>query len=186
MKKISIYSIFAIIVFMIACVNKTEKKYYDTGQVKEERIYEKRNDSTKYSVIYYYSNGQIKAKGNITDSHRNGNWQEWYSDGSEKWNGEYDYGKRKIETLTAEPKIIIEDSVFRKGEQTYLKAYIEGVHPEDMAIACNNGIIKVADKKEMFDYVVIPKKQGVIKFTFFIKNQGRMIQVGADSLNVLE
>jgi len=186
MKDLSIHLFLVLLIFSTSCARKKEKTFYDTGQVKEERIYETRYDTSKYYVIHYYPNGQVKSKGHIIDGCKNGNWQEWYGDGSIKWNGEYDYGKRKFEVLSAKPKIIMEDTLLRKGKQTNLKVHIDGIHPEDMAIACNNGIIKVSERKGLYDYVVTPKKEGIIKFVFFIKNEGRMIQIGTDSLNVLD
>jgi hypothetical protein len=186
MKKIDIYLILVLLILMTACGRKTKKVYYDTGQIKEERIYEQRNDTTNFFVIYYYLNGQIHSKGYIKNGLRNGEWQEWYLDGSLKWTGEYDNNERKLQLPSSSPIIIFEDSVLRKNKQTYLKVNVDGIHPNDMVVACNNGIINVSDKKEIFDYMVTPKHQGKIKFIYFVKKDGKMMEIGKDSLNVLE
>jgi len=186
MKKVNICSILILIILMASCIKKTEKVNYDTGQVKEERVYKERNDTTKYYSTSYYLNGQIKSKGNIVGGSRVGEWHEWYADGSIKWNGDYYDGIRKFQIPSINPKIIFEDSVLRKGIPTNLKVHIEGIHPEDIAVGCNNGIIKATDRKELFDCKLIPARNGVLKLIVFIRSEDEMIQFGTVSFNVVE
>ena len=42
----------------------------------------------------YYENGQIKAKGNLTNNKQNGLWLGWYESGSKKFERIYKNGKR--------------------------------------------------------------------------------------------
>jgi hypothetical protein len=188
MRKIFIYLVLVLFLLITSCGKKTELKYFDTGKIKEERIYEKRNDTTKYQVVYYYLNGQIKSKGLIVKGQKAENWQEWYADGSMKWSGEYQNDIRKFEILSSNlnPRLILNDSILRKDKQTYLKVHIDGIHPADMAVACNNGIIRASNNRELFDYMIVPKQQGIMKFFFFVKKDGQMFQVGIDSLMVIE
>lgn len=186
MKPSSIYSILILFILIISCSRKIERKYYQTGQVKEERIYDEKNDSTNYLISDYYLNGQIKSKGRVTNGIKSDLWQEWYIDGSTKWKGKYAHGVREIKMPTTKPVVILEDSVLVKGTPTNMRVYVEGIHPTDLAVACNNGTIKNADKKELFDYIVTPKKMGLIKFYFFINNTGRITQFATDSMNVSE
>ena len=48
---------------------KTEyRKIIDTypdGKVKEENVYPNKDDKAKYTIITYYSNGQIRFKGTV-------------------------------------------------------------------------------------------------------------------------
>lgn len=186
MKKVNIYYFVMLTFFVISCGLKTEKFFFNSGEIKEERVYKKRNDTSSYAVINYYLNGQTKAKGNIIEGKKNGIWEEYYSDGSVKWVGEYRYGTRIIKLVSSKPIIVFEDFKLVKDKKTYLRIYLNGVHPEDMAIASNNGIIQVSDKKDMYDYMATPNKVGIIKFYIYQRKEGEIVTVGEDSFQVTE
>jgi len=184
MKIKKMYSVLAFVILITACGNKKVQKFYSNGQLKEEIVFEKKSDTAKYLIVNYYPNGQIKSEGKVINGIKCDNWQEWYADGSIKWVGRYKNGNRSIELSFDKPIIILKDSILRKSNATYLKIYLEGVHPEDMAIACNNGIVKSSPNKDLFDYVLIPKNEGFIKLFIFVKNGGKMEQISIDSLYV--
>lgn len=185
MKRVNFEFILIVVIFITACARTTEREFYDTGQLKVEKMYKK--DTSNYIITDYYISGDVKSKGQVINGRRVGLWKEWYSDGSVKWSGEYGNGKRNASIFPSRtPSIIMDYSTLRKGNPTNMRVHIEGVHPEDMAVGCNNGVIHVSKKKHLYDYEVIPEKEGSIKFVFFIKNNGRMVKVGVDSLYVSE
>lgn len=187
MKNLLVYFTVILLVFFTACNKSAEKKFYTNGVLYEQREYNKKSDSTIYSCVYYYPNGQVRAIGVIKNGSRNGVWEEFYADGSEKWLGEYNNGKRKLIILSNYPQVVFKDSVLRINKINYLKVFLKGVHPDDIIIACDNGIITKADRKDLFDYMVTPNRKGAIKFFFFIMQEGKMVKIGVDdSLNVIE
>jgi antitoxin component YwqK of YwqJK toxin-antitoxin module len=157
---------------------------YNSGQIKEEITYITKNDSSNYLLVEYFKNGKAKIKGSISNNQKSGLWQEWYMDGTKKWEGEFENNIRKLPITIQKPSIILEDSTLQKNRTTHLRLVLDSIHPEDMAIGCNNGIINISDKKDMYDYMVTPNDTGIIRFYFFLKREGRMTQVGKDSLNV--
>ncbi len=184
MKKLIYVTAIGILLLLSSCGKKKEIQYYKTGQIQVERIFENKNDTSRYESIYYYKTGHIKSKGYIVNNLRNGQWQDWYIDGTTKWVGEYENNTRKIITVKTLPRIEFNDSVLNKGKQTYLRLRVEGIHPENTAIACNKGIIRVSDKKDLFDYIVIPKEEGIMSFIIYLKTKEGMTEIGADSIFV--
>jgi hypothetical protein len=175
-----------ILILLIACNEGNSTKYYQNDKIKEERVFELKGDTTYYLSMMYYQNGVLLAKGHVKDGNRIGLWQEWYADGAIKWEGNYENNNRIIELPVKYVKIIFKDSILKKNETSYLRVKVDGIHPNDIILGCTNGIIKNSDTKDLYDFMVIPEHLGKIKFVFFVRQQGKPIPIGKDSLNIVE
>jgi hypothetical protein len=67
------------------------------------------------------------------------------------------------------------------GKTTLLRTKIKGIHPNDIIIGCNNGVIKCSKDKDLYDFELLPNRVGKIRFYFFIEINGKMKEIGRDS-----
>jgi len=89
--KIFIVLIFTLPFLFIACNQKVEIQYYDTGEVYRT---EKRINEHEVEVCIYLKNGQIVLEGIVRDSLREGQWNYYYNDGVLR--GELIFSKDKM------------------------------------------------------------------------------------------
>jgi hypothetical protein len=170
---------------LIACKRQSSKYYLNSNQLKEKRVYDHRGDTTSYSFESYYSNGQLLSKGHVKEEKRNGLWKEWYADGALKWEGTYE--NNQIDKLpVADFKIILKDSILKKDHTSYLRVKATGMNPDGAIIGCSNGIIKRADNRELYDFMVTPKHVGKIKFFLYVVKNQTFVSIAQDSLLVSE
>ena len=54
---------------------------YPNGKVKEENVYPNNDDKAKYTIITYYSNGQIRFKGTVENKKFIGVKMNYYQNG---------------------------------------------------------------------------------------------------------
>ena len=164
-----------------ACENKTKRYYYDSGEIKEERILSQKSDTSTYILESYYKNGQLKAKGQVVKGVNNGLWQEWYSDGAFKWTGKYVDGIRIIKNIPPKATIKLKNTDLIAGVKTSLKISIKGIHPSDILLGCTNAILKVSED-QAYDFDVTPQQSGQIRFYFAILSDTTMGLYPIDTL----
>jgi len=161
--------ILLLLLLLYACNRTVEHKlYYDSGQIKEVRTYLSKQDTTTYYSQRYYINGTMAEYGLIKNNHKEGLWQTWYSDEQIRWEGIYENGHFLYDSIVSIPVVILDEEILRAGEKTYFRVYSPTIAIEDLAIGCTNGIIQVADKKDMYDFTIIPQNKGVVKLYFFL------------------
>jgi hypothetical protein len=184
MKKI--ICILCFLALFIACKTQSSKKYYlNSNQLKEERVYDHRGDTTSYSFASYYSNGQLLSKGHIKDGKRNGLWEEWYADETLKWEGSYE-DNQTLKLPIKDFKIILKGPILKSNNTSYLRVKATGVNPDDAIIGCTNGVIKRSDNRGLYDFMVTPKHVGGIKFFLYIVKNQTFVPIAQDSLLVSE
>jgi len=177
MKNTKIFAFYFCSFFLIVgCGHDIQKQYYETGELKEEikKLY---NDSL-YTILYSKT-GKILEKGKIYNKLKEGYWQEFYTDGVIKWEGKYKKGKREYNTLNlndADCELIIKGNPsFLKVGQTYpLRIKVNGMHPEDIMLGSNNGIMKIYSDKYEYDYTMTPSKVDSLNLKIFIATPGEM------------
>lgn len=68
---------------LFGCIKeKNKKKYYETGEVKEEIIYPFLNDTLFYKKIMYYRSGSILSEGFFKNGEPDSIYKSYYEDGS--------------------------------------------------------------------------------------------------------
>lgn len=79
--------IFGVFVVINACQQKSDKNYYETGELKTEISNIKGSDSMSY-YVEYFKNGQKKLEGLVKfDSIADGEYKYYYADGKLCWAG---------------------------------------------------------------------------------------------------
>ena len=166
MKKITLLLVSLI---CVACNNATKQEYfYENGNIKEQRIYTEKKDTSTYSITKYYLNGQISEKGLMKNGNKEGTWEYWYSDGDMKWTGVFCKGVyiNPVDTVIVSFQ---KDTLF-VGEEIYMRIQHKFCPIEDLIMACSNyaKLIRL-DNRELYDYMIIPEQKGIIKLYFFDK-----------------
>ncbi len=175
-KHLILYSFISLVLFN--CCNDKTTEYYPNGQIKSE------TDSIsvgQYRVIRYYDNGKKQEEGKYSSNLRDGEWIEWYSNGSIRWQGEYVRGKIQYNDddglLGTECSLEYDrkENYFPKGVPTPIRVKIKGVNPFDIsAITVFNGLGERSTNVDLFDYDITPYKEGEITVTLEIRiNAGK-------------
>jgi len=168
-KKVALMILFCFLV--LSSCNNTEVKYFNTGEIQEEI---KNSDNNCKDVLRYYKNGQKASSGKICDNLKESSWQEWYVDGMIKWEGEYKNGKPHYKnfnlkelncalTIKGNPDTLQTDITYP------IRVSIVGIHPQDILVTTNNGVIYFDENRDEYDYKIIPEKKGPIKLYTFVE-----------------
>ncbi len=160
--------LFSITLLALANCKATKKKFYETGELKKEIITVCDSIYTEYQ---YYKNGNLKSKGNYINAVKQGLWEEWYPNKEIKWEGKYVDGYREINIFQQKPNIIFESDpepeLLNIGMDYKIQIHIKGLHPEDLVVACTNGIVKLAKDSEYNEFILHPKKRGDLKLKVY-------------------
>jgi len=84
MKKYTVLLLFVSLFFLEACSSLEKEKIiqkWPNGQIRYKIIYQSPEDTTSYSFIQYYENGEIYSKGAYLKDQKNGTIKSWYKGG---------------------------------------------------------------------------------------------------------
>lgn len=159
-----------LILILFGCNTKSKKTYYDSGELKEEiEIL----DGNCFIIKTFSITGKLLSNGKLCDNLKEGIWEEYYSDGMVKWKGLYNSGKRQhLDTIPEEPhcKLTIKENpeYLKVGTTYHLRANVANIHPDDLVIMVDNGIIKPMKDKGEYDFEMMPEKQGNLKLQVLV------------------
>ncbi len=94
--------LFILLIFLAACSSQVKKRVvstFDNGNPKKIEYYKIKSD--KKIIVkeeQYYSNGQLKMKGNYLYGKRDGRWDAWYENGKKWSEGYFKNGLRNNES----------------------------------------------------------------------------------------
>ena len=161
MKKILDFIIF--IITIVSCKPETQYRYYPSGEICEKKEYFNKKDTSSYILTQYYPNQQKKMQGDVINNNKEGIWNEWYSDGDLLWIGKYFNNHRQPPNTIGYPIYLFSDSLI-VGTPVYLRVSLPEVHREDLGFGCTGSISVVQHHLDLYDLIVIPEKQGYMKF----------------------
>ena len=161
MKKIFV---FILIIIAVSCGQKTQYRYYPSGEIAEKKEFFQKGDTSSYLLTEYYLNGQIKLQGNIINSVREGIWYKWFADGVQSWSVEYREGWRQPPDTMINLKYLFSDSLIA-GKPIYMRISVEKIFIEDLTISFSNFSMYLSDNLDMYDFIVVPKQSGYIGIT---------------------
>ena len=172
-----------IFIILISCQGapKTENKYYETGELKQKITQDSVNC---YMYTEYYKNGNMRLEGRICNEIKEGKWKEWYIDGKLKWEGYFDDSIRVINYNKQTPKITFYGSPDNIYPDTsyFIRINMLGVHPEDMIVTSNNGIIQLYNNRDEYNFVITPQKTGELELIVYALKKQQMYQIGKKQL----
>lgn len=161
---------------------KVKNTYYESGELKCMIEYK-----TTQDLLYseYYINGNTKEEGIIHNDIKKGKWKEWYSDGKLKWEGYYKDSIRVVNYNKQIPNIIgLPANAY--VDSTYLiRANMAGVHPEDIVIASDNGVIKIANDRDLADFMLTPENKGSLELYLYVFRDNKMCEIGKQKFTIL-
>jgi len=164
-----------LIIIVVSCGHETEYRYYPTGEIAEKKVFFQKGDTSSYLLTEYYLNKQMKCKGNVINSLREGVWHKWYADGDWLWAGEYYKNERVLPDTIGYPKYLFSDSLI-VGKSTYVRVALFGIYRRDLTVLCTNASILIAeDNLDLYDYVIVPRKSGFMSFATFREKEGEEI-----------
>lgn len=196
-------------VLTISC-SDTKTKYYSTGEVKSTII--NMTDSTSH-FTGFYRNGNISKEGILfNDSLYDGKWIEYYSDGTIKWIGEYNKGRRVIgskldfvswKDYNLELHTHLELSKYNVNDTCYFRVIINDVHPDYYEICiANKGnkpnielVNKLTNIEEPLPFYFELKKEYIqyedankpyIEMVIFFPNLDGQLVVGGSNYNSIK
>jgi len=183
MNTLKYFSLVFFILMGCQYTTKTENKYYETGELKQKIT---KDSANCYTFIEYYKNGNKKLEGKICNENKVGKWKEWYTDGKLKWEGHFDKNRRTINYDKQNPTISIYGSPVHIYQDTsyLIRINMFGVHPEDMIVTSNNGIIQICKNRDKYDFVITPKKIGELKLVIYVMKDQKMYKIGEKCLIV--
>lgn len=164
---------------------KTESRYYETGELRQ-KITQDSADCHIYSE--YYKNGNLRLEGKVCNEIKKGKWKEWYIDSKLKWEGYFNDSIRVINYDKQIPDISIHGSPDKIYPDTtyFIRINMPGVHPEDMIVTSNNGIIQLYNNRDEYDFVITPKNTGELELVVYVMKEQQMYQIGKKQLIVDE
>jgi len=186
----------------MSCQKKT-CRYYDSGELKYEKVFYNKDTSTFY-VREYYKNGILKQEGKIKKIEiPDGHWKEYYSDGILKYECDYVDGCALLQNLNSDGswpnleylsensklEIVGNTDTLRIGEQYRLRLLMKSVNPEMYIIVDKNLEILKSNTidPDRYPYLYTPKEAGRIYFLvifsnkegyFTLKNPSLIIDIG--------
>lgn len=138
--------IFCICVISISCIRQAQES--------KQQITISENDTISHSD--YYKNGVLQETGQYYNNHKVGEWVEWYSDGTIKWNGFYNEENERVVDIYQQTPIVQFNSDVTELEtniEYHVKIIVEGLHPKDMVISTNNKIeMTFNHKNDIFSF----------------------------------
>ena len=203
-KKLLILISISISLILVSCQKKRVKRYYNTGELKYEKIFSSEDTNTFY-VKEFYKNGILKEEGNIIKYKvPNGHWKQYYSDGVLKYECDFiDSGKAQLQNLTnkgiwpnleylsknSKLEIVGNSDTLKIGQQYKLRLLIKSVDPDMYIILDKNlEILKPNPlNPDRYPYVYTPKEDGKIYFLvifsdkngyFILSNPSLIIDIG--------
>jgi hypothetical protein len=185
--KISIRVVFLVVLLLgaISCKNKTERKFYDTGELMQVR--EHISDSIMI-LTQYYKNGNLWCKAHFIKENDSayipsGHCVSYFSDGQLDWEGEYKQGypvQLIIDTTLLKcinnAYLEVEKSPVLKGEVCNFRIVMPLVHSDLYLIMDStfNKISKNPDIQSAYPYTVKPEREGkyIVRICFAANEEG--------------
>lgn len=155
-----------IILLFVTCQNKQIRlSYYeDSKQKKEQFTFFSLEDTTSYEYTSFYKNGQIKNKGTVHNSKKEGNWQEWYEDGV--YRGEFYYENNSLYMFNEDrilPEIILYADKLQPYEEVVAK--VINLYPDEDIFTAGGNFIRLKNNN-YFDYLLIPPDEDTVRFFY--------------------
>lgn len=138
-----------------------------------------------------HANGAVASAGKTCSGRKHGEWHEWYADGTLKWKGSYTQGSLEYAPLDTAARCeitLINGDSLRAGRSSNIRIRVGKFHPDELMVAVTNGKITVSDHKDLYDYQVLPRHAGELKFFSFWRDPatGRQIQLDGGTWTVYE
>lgn len=175
-----------LLLITIGCSEETHNKDNNRGvETQEIKLNNKCNEQIKY-----YLNGHKQEQGKVCDGKKVEIWKEWYLDGTEKWEGEYIGGVRScnFNTTPSNCKIEFKNVSVYEGlkinKEYHLRVFVKGIHPDDLIIGVNNGVIKSSEIKEEYDFILKPEKAKPLKIYVFIEIKGIKVKICEEEFDI--
>ena len=127
-------------------------------------------DTSTYSFISYYPNGNYKKTGAFRNMKRIHTWISWYTDGTIRWRLEY--AEENIILLDEDrefPVLKFENDTLQVGKTVKFKAI--GLLPFEELESSENVILERLPDDPEFDYEVTPIKDGQAYFYYMRKTR---------------
>jgi len=138
-----------------------------------------------------HSNGAVASAGKTCSGRKHGEWQEWYSDGALKWKGRYTHDTvlyAPVDTAALCEMTLLNGDSLRVGRTSNVRIRVGNIYPGELMIAITNGKITASDRKDFYDYQILPGHAGELKLFAFWRNRatGRQIQMDGGVWTVYE
>jgi hypothetical protein len=179
--------IFILLVLLISCKDNVNKEYYKTGELKKETV---QIDKNSQLINDYFINGQLAASGKVINGYKNDFWKEWYVDGTLKWSGFYEKNERNYTSQNIDRgncRLFIKDNPEKlETKKSYqLRIIVPNIHPEDLVVASNNGIIKLNANRDDFDFTIYPKNKGALNLFIYTEIKNKLVLLTKMQLEIV-
>jgi len=150
---------------------------------------QQRTDCVESKTLH--ANGAVASAGKTCSGRKQGEWQEWYSDGTLKWKGSYtkdtvEYAP--LDTAALCQMTLLNGDSLHVGRSSNVRIRVGKIHPNELLVAVTNGKITVSDHEDLYDYQILPGHAGELKFFAFWRNRatGRQIELDGGTWTVYE
>ena len=113
-----------------------------------------------------HKNGTISSAGKTCSGQKQGVWEEWYSDGTLRWSGQYKNDTLQMhtpmDTSALQVSFLGNDSL-QIGKQAPIRVRVGDIHPSKLVLMMTKGTIKKSEERDMYDYVIHPEQPGKLK-----------------------
>ena len=62
---------------------------------------------------------------------------------------------------------------------------MKGIHPEDIIVASDNGIIKVASDRDIADFMLTPESKGNLELNVYVFKDRELYEVGRQVITIM-
>lgn len=107
-----------------------------------------------------FNNGSVEARGQLCRGERNGHWEEFYSDGTLKWEGDYKMGYRElpeIDSVQLNCSVTFGDTLgFMVNRPRQCRIKVSPLNPKDLIIYVNQGSFDTTLASDLYDFALLP------------------------------
>jgi hypothetical protein len=153
------------------CKSGPVKTYYNDGQIETETKF--LDDSCKL-VKKYFHNGTLAGMGKICNDSMQGFWEEYYNDGSIKWKGIYENGRRIYSVVDSNCTIEFKDQSLIVDSPVYFNIRHKSIHPDDLMIFAYDATAFMNEEGNPYKFKILSNHPGNIRVDIGLTFEGRL------------
>jgi len=176
MNRIIYIIIYLIILSLFTSCGKSKKiNYYDNdGNLKEIREFFSLKDTSSYYLTSFFPNGKICEEGLILHSKKEGEWKNWYADGTIRGEVFYKEGEPDWQYKNREDiDIILDVDTLKRGIMSNVR--IINRYPSD-GISCQGAKMFPSEDRSYSDFIIVPNNDDSVHF-YYVNTMGKNVIV---------
>lgn len=116
-----------------------------------------------------HKNGALAAQGPACNGMKQGVWQEWYDDGTLRWQGRYRNDTLVMNGAPDPASILVTvlDGAppFKVGSRLRTRIIAGDIHPRHLMVTTTRGLVLRSEEPDAYDFLLLPENPGEMEVT---------------------